>query len=228
MMTFWQFPHSLPLAWQQPQQFHRIDGIDATVAVDVGGKGRQGGGVFGQVGDQAVHVGVIDHPVAVQAQATDGETATAAGRPSINEEWVTFDGGKVLLETTKSPMFGRDGQLIGVLGIGHDITERKRAEDMLRQSERKLRAVLDATPFPVALVDLQDNHIHFWSQSAIHFFGHTPPTAEEWYQVAYPDAAYRREVISRWKTYLEQARQKGQAVNTGEYRVTCRDGSALD
>jgi len=93
-------------------------------------------------------------------------------------------------------------------------------------SENKLRAVLDATPFPVAIVDLQDDRIFFWSRSALALFGHTAPTASEWYQIAYPDSDYRREVVGRWKPALEIARQQSpRAVNTGEYRIACGDGS---
>ena len=53
--------------------------------------------------------------------------AIEVGGPCINEEWVTFgsDGHRELLETTKTPMYDHAGNLIGVLGIGHDITERK-------------------------------------------------------------------------------------------------------
>ncbi|WP_245754723.1 PAS domain S-box protein [Candidatus Accumulibacter aalborgensis] len=52
--------------------------------------------------------------------------AIAAGRPSVNEEWVTFadDGHRVLLETIKTPMRDAGGNLVGVLGIGRDITAR--------------------------------------------------------------------------------------------------------
>jgi PAS domain S-box-containing protein len=103
--------------------------------------------------------------------------------------------------------------------------ELARQEKALRQSEARLREILDATLFPVALVDLQDNNIEFWSRSALTMFGHTAPTMAEWYQLAYPDPGYRQEVIGRWKPFLEQARLSGQPVNTGEYRVTCRDGT---
>jgi PAS domain S-box-containing protein len=106
-----------------------------------------------------------------------------------------------------------------------DITERMQAEDVLRKNEAQLRAILDATPFPIALVDEQANNIEFWSRSALTLFGHTEPTATEWYQKAYPDADYRQEVIDRWNAHLEKARRSDQAVNTGVYRITCRDGS---
>jgi len=111
------------------------------------------------------------------------------------------------------------------LGISEDITERKRIEEAMKRSEIKIREVLDATPFPVAVVDLQDDKISYWSRSARILFGHTAPTAGEWYEIAYPDPAYRQEVIDRWKPFLEKARSSGQTVNTGEYRVTCEDGS---
>ncbi len=59
--------------------------------------------------------------------------AIAAGETSRNEEWLTYasDGHRVLLETTKMPMRTPDGRLVGVLGIGHDITERKSHQEQL-------------------------------------------------------------------------------------------------
>ncbi|MEI6294340.1 MAG: PAS domain S-box protein, partial [Methanomicrobiales archaeon] len=109
--------------------------------------------------------------------------------------------------------------------LRNNLDELARHEQALRESEASLRAILDATPFPVALVDLQDNNINFWSHSALTLFGHSAPTTPEWYQLAYPDPGYRQEVIDRWKPYLEQAKLSGQPVNTGKYRVTCRDGT---
>jgi PAS domain S-box-containing protein len=57
------------------------------------------------------------------------------------------------------------------------------------------------------------------------FFGHTAPTTQEWYQIAYPDPEYRKDVVDRWKPFVSTARSSGQTVNAGEYKVTCRDGS---
>ncbi len=60
--------------------------------------------------------------------------AMQQGAPVVNEEWVTFaqDGRRVLLETTKTPMYNESGHTIGVLGIGRDITAHKLAEENLR------------------------------------------------------------------------------------------------
>src|ERR1035437_534226 len=56
--------------------------------------------------------------------------AMAEGKPSSNEEWVTFadDGHHALLDTIKTPMYDAEGNLVGVLGIARDITKRKLAE----------------------------------------------------------------------------------------------------
>ncbi|MFT5643760.1 MAG: diguanylate cyclase (GGDEF)-like protein/PAS domain S-box-containing protein [Janthinobacterium sp.] len=63
--------------------------------------------------------------------------ATTSTMPLINEEWLTFalDGYRGLFETTQAPMSGADGSVIGVIGIigiAHDITSRKNAEDKIR------------------------------------------------------------------------------------------------
>jgi PAS domain S-box-containing protein len=70
--------------------------------------------------------------------------AMAAGRPSVNEEWITFadDGRQALLETTKTPMSAADGSLIGVLGIGHDITESRNMQQELTRHRDHLEEVV--------------------------------------------------------------------------------------
>lgn len=67
--------------------------------------------------------------------------AIAAGKPSINEEWLTFaeDGYRGLFETVKTPMHDDAGKLIGVLGIAHDITERKNNEAKIERLNQVYR-----------------------------------------------------------------------------------------
>jgi len=81
--------------------------------------------------------------------------AMAVGGPISNEEQITFadDGHMAFLETIKTPMFDTDGKLIGVLGIGREITDRKRAEEALEKRLVALTQPLD-TPEGISFEDL--------------------------------------------------------------------------
>ncbi len=51
------------------------------------------------------------------------------------------------------PEFSKDGQVINVLCIGHDITEKKRLEETLSKREREFRALAEQTPDTIARYD---------------------------------------------------------------------------
>jgi len=67
--------------------------------------------------------------------------AMDADGPSVNEEWLTFadNGYHGLFETIKNPMRDADDNLIGVLGIARDITQRKDAEEALKENEQRYK-----------------------------------------------------------------------------------------
>jgi PAS domain S-box-containing protein len=72
--------------------------------------------------------------------------AMAAGKITSNEEWITFadDGHRAFLDTIKTPMYDTQGTLIGVLGIGRDITNRRSVE--------RIRKALGATVQAIAVI----------------------------------------------------------------------------
>lgn len=74
--------------------------------------------------------------------------AMETGQPSINEETITYaeDGHTEIIETIKTPMYDSDNNLIGVLGIARDITERKKSEQALKESERRLSTLMSNLP----------------------------------------------------------------------------------
>jgi|GEM_PF-440810 len=77
--------------------------------------------------------------------------AMMANKAVSNEEWLTFaDGGyRGLFETIKVPLIDANGQVIGVLGISRDITERKASELKLRM----LSTAIEQSPTSVAITN---------------------------------------------------------------------------
>jgi PAS domain S-box-containing protein len=74
--------------------------------------------------------------------------AMASDRPHVNEEWLVFAeaGQQILVETVKTPLRDSDGTIAGVLGIARNITERKKMEEALEESEARYRAVMEQSP----------------------------------------------------------------------------------
>lgn len=76
----------------------------------------------------------VDAPLAAFFREKDLR-AIEEGRPTKNEEWITFavGGHRALLEVIKTPIFDEDGRLVGVLGVGRDMTERNAIDEVKNQ-----------------------------------------------------------------------------------------------
>jgi PAS domain S-box-containing protein len=57
-----------------------------------------------------------------------------------------------------------DGRVVGVTGVMSDITERKRAEEELRKSEKQLSDILDGSPIPQFVIG-KDHKIIRWNKA---------------------------------------------------------------
>jgi PAS domain S-box-containing protein len=102
--------------------------------------------------------------------------AIASGQAVSNENWVVFasDGHRALLETTKIPMYSK-GRLTGMLGIGRDITERKRAEDSLLQAEFLSNQALELARAGHWSIDFeQGDQFYVSSDRTVEIFGDPP------------------------------------------------------
>lgn len=71
----------------------------------------------------------------------DGETIA---REETN--YIHATGESLTYWSIKKPLRGADGAIVGMLGISHDITAKKRLEDKVRQQKELLDAVLDNIP----------------------------------------------------------------------------------
>jgi diguanylate cyclase (GGDEF)-like protein/PAS domain S-box-containing protein len=81
--------------------------------------------------------------------AEDDRRVMAAGEAQTYEEAFAFPGGTRTYLTTKGVYRDRRGDVVGVFGVARDITERKRAEELLRQQLAAMTASIDG----MALLD---------------------------------------------------------------------------
>jgi len=128
---------------------------------------------------------------------------------------------KIWLNTSKVPLKMPNGEVFGILGIYEDITELKRAEEELRESEARLDLAIRAAHMGVWSWDILENKRYFDHQ-VCHLLGINPATfagtAEEFFRAVHPDD---HETI---RAGLHRAVTEDVLYDT-EYRTVWPDGS---
>ncbi|OGV89535.1 MAG: hypothetical protein A3K19_20230 [Lentisphaerae bacterium RIFOXYB12_FULL_65_16] len=109
----------------------------------------------------------------------DDRQVIDTGIPKLQyeEPQTTPDGHHIWLRTSKIPLRDLKGSIRGVLGTYEDITERKQAEEALRQSEERFRSIITHTPNVAVEIYDDTGRVLFWSPAATTMFGFTPAQA---------------------------------------------------
>jgi PAS domain S-box-containing protein len=127
-----------------------------------------------------------------------------------------------------TPRFQPVGVFAGFIGTGIDITQRKQAEDALRQSETRFRMLADNTPMFIWLVE-PDKSLSYVNKAWLAFTGQTwdEGIGQGWLQVLHPD-----DVEWMMQPFPHDAQQQYQPFETtarfrrhdGEYRSVLMHG----
>jgi PAS domain S-box-containing protein len=118
------------------------------------------------------------------------------------------------------PILKVDGKpgAVGVVVV--EISERKRAEEALRESEDRLRTVLKNMPVMLSVFDEQFNLI-VWNREAERVTGYRAQDIifnPQAMALLYPDAAYRERMTAEWQ-------RRGNDYRDWEWEIVCKDGS---
>jgi PAS domain S-box-containing protein len=74
--------------------------------------------------------------------------------------WVRKDGRVIWTEQINSPVYDAQGNLIAIDGIARDVTERKKAEEAQRASERRLSLFMENLPGVVVIRDTEGRYTY--------------------------------------------------------------------
>jgi len=136
---------------------------------------------------------------------------------------LTQDGREVILLTNGVPILDSEGNLLGYRGVDQDITERVRAEEALRESEKRFREMASLLPQVVGETDLRGNFT-FVNQNAFPMFGYTREDFEEGINVLQVLIPEDRE---RAKENIQKVLKGEEGPGNNEYTAMRKDGSTF-
>jgi diguanylate cyclase (GGDEF)-like protein/PAS domain S-box-containing protein len=161
----------------------------------------------------------VDAELASFFRQKDKEAMSAA-KPSRNEEWVTFasDGHRALLDTVKTPLTNINGEVIGVLGIARDITEREASIQQLYLVNFALNHVKEA-----AYLADEHSRFHYVNDEACRILGYS---REELLNLRVIDVDKNTSQIEQWRDFWNDLIT--QKMVTFESNHQTRDGGLFN
>ncbi|MDM8559349.1 PAS domain S-box protein [Candidatus Parabeggiatoa sp. HSG14] len=142
-----------------------------------------------------------------QFLAADRKVLTTGQPVFIPEETVTDSNGQTrFFQTIKTPLLSNEGKAELLVGVATDITERKRSENALQESEESLKESQRIASLGQWKLDLTTNTLH-WSDEIFRIFNIDPnkfgATYETFVELIHPDD---REMVNQ--AYLNSLKTK--------------------
>lgn len=123
--------------------------------------------IVGSPGEVLVGLDLLQLPVPVVVEATREVLAGRAGNYEGTYKSLT-SGREIWVTVQYAPLLSPAGETTGGVVIVEDITERKKAEEHLRESELKLRTIFERTLNPIFIADENGRYIDA-NQAALDF-----------------------------------------------------------
>jgi PAS domain S-box-containing protein len=111
---------------------------------------------------------------------------------AVEGRYRRHDGEYRLIRTDAQPRFGAGGEFLGMIGVNVDITETRRAEQTLKESEERFRLIANSAPVPMWVSRL-DGKRAFVNQAYMDFLGldYDACLVFDWRKALHPDDLQR-------------------------------------
>ncbi|WP_295454995.1 CHASE domain-containing protein [uncultured Thiodictyon sp.] len=169
------------------------------------------------------------HPTDRPALRSAFEAILAGQQTAFRTSFRTYwpDGTAHAIVTSGRVIRDTNGVAQRLIGVNWDITAERQTQLALEASEAKARALIDASPVPVALAH-EPGATTYVNAAFTETFGYTLtdiPSWTDWWRKATPDPAYRYWVQTRRRARLATVRRDGGRFEPLEVTVRCKDGS---
>ncbi|MBU6400537.1 MAG: PAS domain S-box protein [Verrucomicrobia bacterium] len=156
---------------------------------------------------------------AAQFQA-DEQKVLQTGQPLIDREDFVLspDGETRCVLSTKVPLRDENGQIVGLVGIGHDLTERKRAEARLQL----FRQLVDQSNDAIFVLEAETSRLLDVNETACRQLGYRH---DELLNLRVTDLNVNLATPAAWAERLQVLRATGSRAS--ESLVRCKDGSTF-
>ncbi|HBD08899.1 MAG TPA: hypothetical protein DCZ69_11620, partial [Syntrophobacteraceae bacterium] len=108
------------------------------------------------------------------------------------------DGSPIEYSLYAAPEYDADGNVVGNIAVIVDITERRRAEEALRQSEERIRRIMENAKDLIYRMSIPDGRYEYISSAAMEMTGYT---TEEFYE---NPLLTRERIPPDWQQYFEE------------------------
>lgn len=135
-----------------------------------------------------------------------------------------MDGSQVWLRTSKVPLLDAKGEVEGVLGIYEDITDSKRADEALKESEERYRLMAELTGKLVYDYDVETGHMT-WHGAISQLTGYSPEEFVEFDFKRFNEMLHPEDRLETM-AILDAALKKCGPYSS-EYRLRRKDGSYI-
>ncbi|MGE4556103.1 MAG: PAS domain S-box protein [Desulfovibrionaceae bacterium] len=112
------------------------------------------------------------------------------------------DGTVIWTEVVSTPILDDDGAPCGVLGVTREITDRKKIERELLESERRFREMIVKSPHPMCILDSRAETILLCNDAFTNAFGYTTKDVAaggDWWSAFCPEPAQRETIKTAWR-----------------------------